>query len=162
NGAEVAVDGFGRMKKPRRGAGAGERGGDLPADQAGLTHARDDHAALALEEELDGLLEVAVDPVDETKDRCRFDAENLAGEFQAGQRVGQTAAARAMACMRASRVSSGSSNDSRSAFCASLFACSGRSWTSMNIPSTPAATPAEASGSMNCACPAVTPLPAPG
>ena len=32
----------------------------------------------------------------------------------------------------------------------------------MNTPSTPAATPADASGSMNSACPAVTPSPAPG
>ena len=32
----------------------------------------------------------------------------------------------------------------------------------MNTPSTPAATPAEASGSMNSAWPAVTPSPAPG
>ena len=46
--AQVAVKGFGRMEEVGARAGRGERGGDLLADQAGLAHAGDDHAALAL------------------------------------------------------------------------------------------------------------------
>ena len=45
---------------------------------------------------------------------------------------------------------------------ASLLAREGSSWTSMKTASTPAATPADASGSMYSASPAVTPSPAPG
>ena len=45
-------------------------------------------------------------------------------------------------CCDQSASSSGSSRSSRSAFCASLFARAGSSCTSMNTPSTPAATPA--------------------
>ena len=57
---------------------------------------------------------------------------------------------------------SASSRSSRSALAASLFARDGSSWTSMNTASTPAATPADASGSMYSARPAVTPSPAAG
>ena len=43
--AEVAVDGFGRVQEVSAGAGRGERGDELLADQAGLAHAGDDDGA---------------------------------------------------------------------------------------------------------------------
>ena len=46
--AEVAVGRFRRVKEERRGAGAGQRRGNLPADDARLAHAGDDDPALAL------------------------------------------------------------------------------------------------------------------
>ena len=57
---------------------------------------------------------------------------------------------------------SGARRSSRSALAASLRARAGSSWTSRKTASTPAATPARASGSMYSARPPVTPSPAPG
>ena len=45
--AEIAVHGLGGMQEERGRAGAGERGRDLAADDAGLAHAGDDHPAAA-------------------------------------------------------------------------------------------------------------------
>ena len=70
------------------GAGARQRRGNLAADDARLAHAGDDDAAAAVEQELDGALEVAVDAVDEAEDRRRLGAEHLAGEVERGGGVG--------------------------------------------------------------------------
>ena len=43
--AQVAMAGLGRMQEEGRRAGAGQRGGDLAADMAGLAQAGDHHAA---------------------------------------------------------------------------------------------------------------------
>ena len=125
--AEIAVDGFGRVQEPGRRAGARERRRNLPADEAGLAHAGDDDAAVAVEEQLDGAFEVAVDAIDEAEDRGRFGPQHLAREIEAGDRVVHTHrhSMRDRRGCRTSRCSSGSSRSSRSAFCASLLACSG-------------------------------------
>ena len=88
DGAEIAVRGLGGVQEPGRRAGARQRGGDLPADDAGLAHAGDDDAAAAVEEELDGALEVAVDAVDEAEDGGGLGAEHLAREIEPGGGVG--------------------------------------------------------------------------
>ena len=68
NRAEIAMNGFGRVQEPRGRARARERGRDLPADDPGLAHARDNDAAAALEQELDGPLErSAVEAIDEAE-----------------------------------------------------------------------------------------------
>ena len=50
--AQVAVKRLGRVQEMGPRAGRRERGGDLLADEAGLAHAGDDHAALAGEQQL--------------------------------------------------------------------------------------------------------------
>src|SRR5690606_28113915 len=121
-----------------------------------------DHAAAAGEQQLHGPLEVSVDPVDQPEDRVGFRLEHLAREIQRRGGVAHAGAPIAMAWIRTSRRRSGCSRSRRRAFCASLFARPGSWWTSMNTPSTPAATPADAIGPMYSAWPAVTPSPAPG
>ena len=88
NGAEIAVRGFGRVQEPGRGARAREGRRDLPADDARLAHAGDDHPAATVEEQLHRALEGAVDAVDQPEDRGRFDPEHFPGEIQRGSRIG--------------------------------------------------------------------------
>jgi hypothetical protein len=82
--AEVPVDRLGRMQEPGGGAGARQRGGDLPADDARLAHAGHDDAAAALEEQCHGALELAVDAIDETQDGRGFGPQDLARQVEAG------------------------------------------------------------------------------
>jgi hypothetical protein len=86
DGAEIAVNRLRGMEEERRRAGARERRGNLPADDAGLAHPGHDHASPALEEDLERALEVVADPIDQTDDGGRLDLENLAREFQRGRR----------------------------------------------------------------------------
>ena len=81
--AEIAVEGFGGMKKKGWRAGAGEGGGDFAADEAGLAHAGDDDAAFAGEEEIDGVDEGGVEAREDILDGLGFDAENAAGGVEA-------------------------------------------------------------------------------
>jgi len=53
-----------------RGAGARERRRDLAADDAGLSHAGDDHAAAALAQDPDRLIESIVEAIDQRQDRA--------------------------------------------------------------------------------------------
>ena len=136
--AEVAVDRLGRVEEEGRRAGARQRRGDLAADDARLAHAGDDDAAAALEQQLDGALEVVVEAIDQAEDRRRLGAQHLAGEIERRSSVvgahhrgsravsrGATAGSAAIAWIRTSRSSSGSSRSRRSAFWASLLARSG-------------------------------------
>src|SRR5688572_22475635 len=167
------MNGFSRVEKECRRAGAGERRGDLPADDSGLAHAGHDHATLAVEQDPDGALEAPVQPVDEREDCGGLRLQHLPGEGEVRRRRGAhartsdragpgMARSRATPSIRCSFRISGARYRSRKAFAASLFARDGSSWTSMNTASTPAATPADAIGSMYCARPPVTPSPAPG
>src|ERR1700683_3450616 len=81
--AEVAVGGFGGVKKEGGRAGTGEGGGDFAADQAGLAHAGDDDAALAIHEEVDGTFEALVQAGDEGGDGLGLDAQDAAGGVEA-------------------------------------------------------------------------------
>src|SRR5262249_56027284 len=49
--AEIAVAGLGGMQKDRSGSGAGERGGNFPADDPGLAPPRQDYASAAVTEQ---------------------------------------------------------------------------------------------------------------
>src|SRR5690606_8363878 len=154
--AQVAVQRFGRVQEERRRAGARQCRGDLAADDARLAHAGDDDASAAGEQQFDGAVEAFVQTFGQCLNGLGLGREHAAGD------VAGAAHERAASWMRSSRVTSASKSASASAFCASLFARAGSSCTSMNTPSTPAATPADASGTMYSACPAVSPLPPPG
>ena len=65
NDAEIAVRRFRGMKEKCRRARAGQRCRDFAADDAGLAHARDDDAPLALVEHPHGAIEVLVEAIDE-------------------------------------------------------------------------------------------------
>src|SRR5918993_3408883 len=116
------------MEKVGRRTSARQRRGNLAADNPGLAHSGHDHAAAALEEQLHGPLEVAVDPVHQAEDRLRFGPKDLARQLErcAGRLLHATAP-RAMSWILTSRRSSASSESSRSAFWASLFARAGSS-----------------------------------
>ena len=70
------MDGLGRMEEERRRAGRGERGADLLADDAGLAEAHGHHAAGAGVDQLDHLDERAVEMLDQSEDRRRFDFQH--------------------------------------------------------------------------------------
>ncbi len=89
--AEVAMDGFGRMKEERRAAGGTEGGGDLLGDDAAFTHAGDDDAAArlsALDDAVDGALEVGghgpVEALGEGQQRFGFDPNELGRSVDVG------------------------------------------------------------------------------
>src|SRR5262245_41479550 len=153
------------MKKECRRACAREGGSNLLADNAGLADAGDDHAPAARHQQFYRMLKCAIEAIDEPLNRRRFRLQHLPGECHIDLHARTpfaTVVSRVTASIRFSFRSSASSLSRRSAFAASLLARAGSSWTSMNTASTPAATPAEASGSIYSASPAVTPSPAPG
>ena len=80
--AQVAVHGFARMQVMAARAGRGQRGGDLLADQSGLAHAGDDHAAAAAMQVLDGAAELAVEPFGQSQQRLAFELDDFAGVAQ--------------------------------------------------------------------------------
>ena len=137
------------MQEERRRAGARQRGGDLAADDARLAHAGDDDAARG------------------SRGQARRPRANRSSRRSTSARI---AAASVCSTLRASDRSVMRLDDpikrdqppqqrlearrDRSALAASLLARAGSSCTSMNTPSTPAATPACASGSMYSARPA--------
>jgi len=61
--ADVAVDGFGRVQENGGAADRGQGGRDLAPDQPRLAHAGDHDLAAALEQDVDGVGELLVDPV---------------------------------------------------------------------------------------------------
>ena len=78
--AEVAVNRFCRVQEERRRADAREGSGDLPADDAGLADAGDDHAAPAVEQHPHGALERFTETIHERQDGGRLGLQNLARE----------------------------------------------------------------------------------
>src|SRR5207302_10968127 len=75
NHAEIAVQRFGRMQKKRRRARAGKCGGDFFANDTGLAHTGDDHAAFACEKEIDSAVEGRVQARENVLNGLCFDAE---------------------------------------------------------------------------------------
>ena len=148
--AEVAVHGFGRVQEERRRARARQRRGDLAAMMPDLpmpvtmTRPRQSRSMSTAP------VNRSSSAVDEREDRGGLGPEHLAGEFEVGHGRARHGARRAgPASMRVEQPRAAASRrSSASAFCASLFARAGSSWISRNTPSTPAATPAGASGSM--------------
>jgi hypothetical protein len=65
----VAMARFGGVDEVGRGARTGERGRDLRADVARLTHAHDDDTALAVEDQAAGLHETRIDALLQRRDR---------------------------------------------------------------------------------------------
>ena len=74
--AQVAVRGFSGMDEVCGGAGAGERGGDLATNVAGLADAGDDDASVTIQNALDGFDEGGVHAVGEGAYRVRLDAQD--------------------------------------------------------------------------------------
>ncbi len=161
-------------------SGAGERGGDLAADDPRLAHARQDDPAAAVEQ--------AGGSPARTGRRCGRRAReigralpsrrHLAGRgstascldrLRARRRAGvadRRGSLRRSAFDRArqrwSRAAAAEQRSRRQGVGASLFAGAASSCTSRKTPSTPAATPAAASGSMYCDRPEDMPSPPPG
>ena len=79
--AHVAVAGFGRVNKKRRAAGAGQRRRDLSADVPGFANTEHHDAALAVQHEIAGIDEVAIDAAFELFHRLGFNRQNLAGQL---------------------------------------------------------------------------------
>src|SRR5678815_3480703 len=80
---EVAVDGFRGMEKEGGSACAGERGRDLPADDARLSHAGDNDAAATVEEQPHRLLEAVVEAIDQRENRRRLGLQDLPRQREA-------------------------------------------------------------------------------
>src|SRR5206468_870342 len=74
--AEIAVAALAGVQEEGGRAGRGERGGDLPAHDAGLADARDDHPPAAGEQELDGAREAPVEAVGERAQGPPLDVEH--------------------------------------------------------------------------------------
>ena len=147
------------MQEERRRAGARQRRGDLPADDARLAHAgQDDAAAAAAAAARRRGRSARRAAATSARIAAASVSSTLRASAQISHAVSSGAAAGAsarltIASIAIRRRSSGSSRSRRSAFCASLLARAGSSCTSRKTPSTPAATPADASGSMYCAEP---------
>jgi hypothetical protein len=67
------VEGVGGMEEKGGGSGTGEGGRDFAADETGLTHACDDDAAFAMEEDVDGFLEGGVQASEDILNGLGFD-----------------------------------------------------------------------------------------
>jgi hypothetical protein len=81
--SEITVQGFGGMQKEGRGAGAGKSGGNFSSDKAGLAHARDDDAAFASKEQVDGAVESGVQASEDVLDGLGFDLKDVARGWEA-------------------------------------------------------------------------------
>ena len=82
NHTQIPVNGLGWMKKKCWGAGAGQRRGNLPADDAGFAHAGNDHSSGARVEMLDSCDELTVNAFEQGLDRGSFDPQYLSCEIQ--------------------------------------------------------------------------------
>jgi hypothetical protein len=76
--AQVAMHGLGGMDEIGRGAGAGEGGGQLARDVAGLADAADDDAAAAFQDQRDRGAELRPDAPRQRRDGGRLDLKHLA------------------------------------------------------------------------------------
>ena len=85
--AQIAVQRLRRMQEHRRRARRRKRRRDLPPDQSGLAHARDDHAPLARQQQLDRLLEFPVQPLRQRLNRFRLDPQNAPRRLQTRRRI---------------------------------------------------------------------------
>src|SRR5215469_11439566 len=141
---------FGGMQEKRGRARAGERRRDFSADQPGLAHPADHHAPFAREQHVYRFFEAGVEACEHVLNRLGFDFEHATGRFQAHDDAPQR---RTTVLRPFNFKSSACSSESGKAFGPSERAADGLSWVSRKIPSTPAATAARASGSINCGCP---------
>src|SRR6266436_10024723 len=137
------------MQKKRGRPGAGKRRRNLAPDQPGLSHARDRHTALAREEHVHSLGEAAVQSSFHLLQRASLNFEHPPRRLQTHCALQR----RTMPANSFSRASSPANCGSGNAFGPSESAAAGLSCVSKKIPSTPAATPARASGSMNSGWP---------
>src|SRR5256885_13377751 len=148
---------LGRMQEKRRRARAGKGGGDLSSDKAGFAHATDNHSAFACKQHVNSFDKAGVQPGKHILNGLCLDLEHTAGCLQthrlltcagtcegAGEGQRRTNAANSF-----SRDSKPASCERGKAFAPSESAADGLSCVSRKMPSTPAATPARAKGSMN-------------
>ena len=73
-GTQITVAGFTRMHEEGRGAGTGQRGGNLAGDMAGLAHAADNDASRTVEDEVQRLQESLVKTVGKRQHGVAFDS----------------------------------------------------------------------------------------
>src|SRR6266581_6820444 len=147
--AQIAVQGFRSVQKKGWSAGAGKGGGNFSADETRLSHAGDDDAPFADEQDVHGFVEAGVQPREHVLNGLRFDLEHTPRGIKAHFALHR----RTTVLSPFNFVSKLRSSDSGRALGPSESALAGLSWVSRKMPSTPAATPARASGSMNCGCP---------
>ena len=82
--ADIAVARLGRMHEIGRRAGARHGGSDLARDMAGFADAAHHHAALAVEQQRDGVEKALAQPRSEALDGFGFDGEHLLCQLQRG------------------------------------------------------------------------------
>ena len=78
--------GFGRMNKIGRGAGAGHSGRYFAGNMAGLSHATNDQATLAVQDQFDSARKIFVYSAFQGVDRGSLDTQGLATQFQSAFR----------------------------------------------------------------------------
>src|SRR5205814_1057789 len=148
--AEIAVAALAGVQEEGRRTGRGERGGDLPAHDAGLADAADDHPPAAGEQQLDGAREAPVEAVGERAQGPPLDVEHApcAREPRLGGHRPR-ALPRSARSMATSSPKSAGRSASGTLVAPSERARLGSSCTSMKTASAPAATAARASGATN-------------
>src|SRR5213080_2207199 len=152
--AQVAVAALAGVQEEGGRAGRGERGGDLPAHDAGLADAADDHPPAAGEQQLDGAREAPVEAVAQRRQGAPLDVEHAPRarepRFGGHRRRALPRSARSMAT---SSPRSAGRSASGTLVAPSESARLGSSCTSMKTASAPAATAARASGATNLRSP---------
>jgi hypothetical protein len=147
------------VQEERRRAGARERGRELAADDARLAHAGDDDSSAALAQHAHRALEPLVEPIDEGENGRRFGLQHAARqrEIRLGilHDVVDLAACGRVDPRQLAEERLEPIETQRVGAVAQRLA--GSSCTSMNTASTPAATPAAASGSMYSGSPPTRP-----
>src|SRR5216684_6916535 len=137
------------MQKNGRRTRTRKRRGNFSADQSRLAHSDDHDATLACQQKIYSLLETGVEPLKKFGKRLRLDAQNASRGIEAHCTLQPRT--RAAICLSFPR--SAGNSASGKAFVPSDSALAGFSCTSRKMPSTPAAVPARASGSMNSGWP---------
>jgi hypothetical protein len=80
--AQISMDTFRGMEKERGCAGAGERRRNLLTDQPGFSHPRHHHLPTADKQQINGLRESIIQPVDQPRNRTCFNIEHSFPVFQ--------------------------------------------------------------------------------
>src|SRR5579864_7351584 len=136
---------LGRMQKKGWCARARKRRSNFARDDPGLSHSGEDHSSLAREKNIHGAIKRRVEPRQNIQNGLSFDFQNAPGGIQAHGKLQR----RTTVESSFNRLSRTGSCESGSALGPSDSAAAGFSCVSRKIPSTPAATPARASGSIN-------------
>src|SRR6266853_889959 len=147
--AHVSVQSLRGVQEKGRSSRAGKCCRDFPADEAGFSHASHNDASFAGKQDVYGFFEIAVQTREHILNGLRFNSEHapcrVQAHFSLQRRTTELSPFNFVSKLRRC--------DNGRAFGPSESALAGLSCVSRKIPSTPAATPARASGSMNCGWP---------